>query len=172
MRKEKFDLVVIGGGPAGYVSAIKASQLGLKTACIDSQLSIDNKPALGGTCLNVGCIPSKSLLDSSHHYEFISKHASSHGIDASCSIDISKMQKRKNNVVSQLTNGIEGLFKKNKVSWFKGKGKLISNTSVTVIGHEGKEQTISGAYILISVGSLPISPVSYTHLTLPTNREV
>ena len=157
MTKEKFDLVVIGGGPAGYVSAIKASQLGLKTACIDSQLSIDNKPALGGTCLNVGCIPSKSLLDSSHHYEFISKHASSHGIDGKCTIDISKMQKRKNNVVNQLTNGIEGLFKKNKVSWFKGRGKLTSDTSVTVIGHEGREQTINCSYILVCVGSLPIS---------------
>ena len=80
MKEEKFDLVVIGGGPAGYVSAIKAAQLGLKTACVDSQLSVDGKPALGGTCLNVGCIPSKSLLDSSHHYEFMSKHAGSHGI--------------------------------------------------------------------------------------------
>ena len=135
----------------------RSSQLGLKTACVDSQLSIDNKPDLGGTCLNVGCIPSKSLLDSSHHFEFISKHASLHGIDGKFTIDIPKMQKRKNNVVNQLTNGIEGLFKKNNVSWFKGKGKLASNTSVTVIGHEGKEQTVSANYILVSVGSLPIS---------------
>ena len=81
MKRKKFDLVVIGGGPAGYVAAIKASQLGLETACVDNQTSIDDKPSLGGTCLNVGCIPSKSLLDSSHHYEFMSKHASSHGID-------------------------------------------------------------------------------------------
>ena len=94
MNKSKFDLVIIGGGPAGYVSAIKASQLGLKTACVDGQLSIDNKPVLGGTCLNVGCIPSKSLLDSSHHYEFLSKNANSHGISGKFTIDIGKMQKR------------------------------------------------------------------------------
>ena len=124
MKREKFDLVVIGGGPAGYVAAIKASQLGLETACVDNQTSIDDKPSLGGTCLNVGCIPSKKLADSSHHYEFMSKHASSHGIDGKITIDISKMQQRKNQVVEQLTNGIEGLFKKNKVSWFKGKEGL------------------------------------------------
>ena len=160
MKRKKFDLVVIGGGPAGYVAAIKASQLGLETACVDNQTSIDDKPSLGGTCLNVGCIPSKSLLDSSHHYEFISKHASSHGIDGKITIDISKMQQRKNQVVEQLTNGIEGLFKKNKVSWFKGKGRLASNTSVHIVGHDGKDQNISATNILISVGSLPT--------TLPT----
>ena len=157
MKKEKFDLVVIGGGPAGYVSAIKAAQLGLKTACVDSQLSVDGKPALGGTCLNVGCIPSKSLLDSSHHYEFMSKHAGSHGIYGEVTINISQMQERKDKVVSQLTSGIAALFNKNKVSWFKGKGKLTSKTKTLVIGHDGVEQILESTNILITVGSLPIS---------------
>ena len=97
---DKYDVVVIGGGPGGYVAAIRAAQLGFKTACVERWLDDKNKPALGGTCLNVGCIPSKALLDSSHHFEFISRHAAEHGISASPEINIGLMQKRKIKIVS------------------------------------------------------------------------
>src|SRR5262245_28756195 len=108
-----FDLVVIGGGPGGYVAAIRAAQLGMNTACVEMRGS------LGGTCLNVGCIPSKALLDSSEKFEDVKKHFGEHGIKAQVGLDLKTMLGRKDKVVLDLTKGIEGLFKKNKVTYIK-----------------------------------------------------
>src|SRR5437762_13911422 len=105
-----FDLVVIGSGPGGYVAAIRAAQLGLKTACIEKY------PTLGGTCLNVGCIPSKALLDSSEHYEFAAHGLAAHGVRVpGVTLDLAAMQARKDKVVNELTRGVEGLFRKHKI---------------------------------------------------------
>ena len=106
--RDRFDLVVIGSGPGGYVAAIRAAQLGLKVACVEKHA------ALGGTCLNVGCIPSKALLDSSEHFAFARDHAAAHGIRASVELDLATMMKRKDQVVRELTRGVEGLFKQER----------------------------------------------------------
>jgi dihydrolipoamide dehydrogenase len=107
-----YDVIIIGSGPAGYVAAIRASQLGLKTACIEKSFDDDGKSQLGGTCLNVGCIPSKALLDSSHRYADATNHLSDHGIEVNKpKLDLSKMMNRKNKIVAQLTAGISGLLK-------------------------------------------------------------
>ena len=111
-----FDVVVIGSGPAGYVAAIKASQLGLKTLCIEESVDTEGKTNLGGTCLNVGCIPSKALLDSSHRYYEANKNLCEHGIKiGKLGLDLTLMMKRKDDIVKKLTGGIEGLFLANKV---------------------------------------------------------
>ena len=116
---EKFDLIVIGGGPGGYVAAIRGAQLGLKTACIDKFTGKDGKPAPGGTCLNVGCIPSKALLDSSKHFHHLMHDYADHGISVSePSMDIEKMISRKDGVVKKLTGGVSQLFKANKITYF------------------------------------------------------
>ena len=125
---ESFDVIVIGAGPGGYVAAIRAAQLGLKTACVEKG------ETLGGTCLNVGCIPSKALLESSEKFEDASHHFAEHGIDAKVSLNLANMMKRKTDVVAGLTKGIEGLFKKNKVTWLKGHGTISGATEVTVGG--------------------------------------
>ena len=110
-----FDVVVIGSGPAGYVAAIRASQLGFKTLCIEESIDDNGKPNLGGTCLNVGCIPSKALLDSSHKYYQAKKNLSVHGVQIDkLKLDLDAMMSRKDEIVSQLTGGISGLFKENK----------------------------------------------------------
>eukprot|EP01026_Neomeris_dumetosa_P061395 TRINITY_DN5795_c0_g3_i1.p1 TRINITY_DN5795_c0_g3~~TRINITY_DN5795_c0_g3_i1.p1 ORF type:complete len:538 (-),score=98.20 TRINITY_DN5795_c0_g3_i1:200-1699(-) len=143
-----YDVVVIGGGPGGYVGAIKAAQLGLKTACIEG------RGALGGTCLNVGCIPSKALLHSSHLYWEAEKHFSGHGIVVEgVKVDLDKMMKQKLDAVSGLTKGIEGLFKKNKVTYVPGWGKFKSSTEVDVVKDDGSTQTITGKNIVIATGS-------------------
>ena len=129
-----FDVVVIGSGPAGYVAAIKASQLGLKTLCIEE--SVDNKgnANFGGTCLNVGCIPSKALLDSSHRFYEANKNLSEHGIEiGELKLDLSSMMKRKDDIVNKLTGGINGLFSSNKVESFSGRGKIIDANTVEVV---------------------------------------
>ncbi|MDX1433507.1 MAG: FAD-dependent oxidoreductase, partial [Gammaproteobacteria bacterium] len=111
-----YDVIVIGAGPGGYVAAIRAAQLGLSTACIDEWLGADGKPALGGTCLNVGCIPSKALLDSSHHFHNLTKLLPEHGIKIKgAEVDVAAMQARKDKVVQTMNRGVNGLFKKNKV---------------------------------------------------------
>ncbi|KAG9451005.1 hypothetical protein H6P81_010970 [Aristolochia fimbriata] len=142
------DVVVIGGGPGGYVAAIKAAQLGLKTTCVEK------RGALGGTCLNVGCIPSKALLHSSHMYHE-AKHAfAGHGVKISgLEVDLPAMLAQKDKAVSNLTRGIEGLFKKNKVSYVKGSGKFVSPTEVAVDTLEGGTATIKGKNIIIATGS-------------------
>ena len=150
-----YDLVVIGGGPGGYVTAIRAAQLGLKTACIDSQKGANGKRVLGGTCLNVGCIPSKALLDSSHQFEFIKKHGSNHGITGNIEINISRLQKRKRDIVKNLTQGIAGLFKKNNIDWLKGTAKFLSPTEIEFSLDQSSPERLKPKSIVIASGSLP-----------------
>lgn len=152
-----YDVIVIGAGPAGYVAAIKASQLGLKTACVEKWIDDQNKPVYGGTCLNTGCIPSKALLDSSHKFAEASHGFEVHGIQVSkVGIDVPAMIARKEKVVKQLTGGIAGLFKANKVEGISGTGKLLKDKNVEVTGHDGKVQTFSADNIILASGSVPI----------------
>ncbi|MEK9672649.1 MAG: dihydrolipoyl dehydrogenase [Rhodospirillaceae bacterium] len=146
---ETYDLVVIGGGPAGYVAAIRAAQLGMKTACVEG------RGTLGGTCLNVGCIPSKALLQSSHHYEMAAHEFKDHGISVSgLKVDLKTMLGRKEKVVEDLTKGIEFLLKKNKVDYIQGWGKIEAAGKVSVKpSGKGKAQTLETATILIATGS-------------------
>jgi len=152
----KFDVIVIGGGPGGYVAAIRCAQLGLKTACIDDFTGKDNKASLGGTCLNVGCIPSKALLESSHQYEKLTHGLDNHGIKVTgVKIDVPAMIKNKDDVVGRLTGGIAGLFKANKVTSFHGRGKLLAGKKVEI--SSGKKTTvISADSIILATGSRPI----------------
>jgi dihydrolipoamide dehydrogenase len=152
-----YNVIVIGAGPAGYVAAIRCAQLGLKTACVDKWINSAGKSSLGGTCLNVGCIPSKALLDSSHHYYFMQKEAKQHGIKSEgLSIDISAMLARKDKIVKMLTTGIGGLFKKNKVTAIEGAARLVGNNKqVEVVANDGSTQTISADNIIIASGSVP-----------------
>jgi len=151
-----FDIIVIGSGPAGYVAAIRASQLGLKTACIEKSSTSNNKPQLGGTCLNIGCIPSKALLDSSHRYADALNHFSDHGIKVTKpKIDISQMMERKNKIVSQLTSGVAGLLKANKVSQITGSAKILDSNNVEVSNEENTE-LLKTKHIIIATGSMPI----------------
>lgn len=156
---ESFDVIVIGGGPGGYVAAIRAAQLGLKTACVDLFADRDGKPAPGGTCLNVGCIPSKALLDSSKHFHHINHEFADHGINVkSASIDIGKMIARKDDIVKKLTGGVSQLFKGNKISFFHGKGKLLADKQVEISPVDGSAaSTISGKNIILASGSVPIA---------------
>ena len=132
--ENSFDVIVIGSGPGGYVCAIRAAQLGLKVACIES------RETLGGTCLNVGCIPSKSLLNSSEIYHKAQKEFKNLGIEASnIKLNLSKMMSNKKKSVLTLTKGIEFLFKKNKIVHLKGKGSILSNNVVAVTDHSGKK---------------------------------
>ncbi len=156
---EKFDVVVIGAGPGGYVAAIRCAQLGMKVACADQWVAPNGNPVLGGTCLNVGCIPSKALLDSSHHYEFITKKAKEHGIQVEgLSIDIAKMMARKEKIVRTLTQGIAGLFKKHHITWIQGRCRLSGNTQVEVspIAAGGEAKTVDADRIIVATGSAPI----------------
>ena len=131
----KYDVVVIGSGPAGYVAAIKAAQLGLSTACVEQWLDEKNKVKLGGTCLNVGCIPSKALLDSSHKFVEARDHFAVHGITVNPpTMDVSAMLARKNKIVTQLTGGIGGLFKHNGVTPISGTGRVLAGAKVEVTG--------------------------------------
>ncbi|KAK1291764.1 hypothetical protein QJS10_CPB17g00937 [Acorus calamus] len=145
---EENDVVVIGGGPGGYVAAIKAAQLGLKTTCIEK------RGALGGTCLNVGCIPSKALLHSTHMYHEAKHSFPSHGVKfTDVEVDLSAMMAQKDKAVSNLTRGIEGLFKKNKVNYVKGFGKFVSPSEISVDTIEGGSTVIKGKNIIIATGS-------------------
>ena len=153
---DSYDVVVIGAGPAGYVAAIRCAQLGLKTACVEEWINKQGKPALGGTCLNVGCIPSKALLDSSEHYQDILHGTQTHGIRISnLELDVPEMIDRKDEIVSTLTSGVEGLFKKNKVTWLKGHGSLQSHNEVLVRDHKGKESVVTAENIVLATGSTP-----------------
>jgi len=156
---ESFDVVVIGGGPGGYVAAIRAAQLGLKTACIDLYTGKDGKAAPGGTCLNIGCIPSKALLDSSKHFHHVNHEFAEHGITVkSASIDIAKMLARKDEIVQKLTGGVTQLFKGNKVSFFHGKGKLLANRQVQVSPADGSAAlTLNAKNVILASGSVPIA---------------
>ena len=152
-----YDVVVIGSGPAGYVAAIRAAQLGLKTVCIEQSSNDDGKPNFGGTCLNVGCIPSKALLDSSHRFYEANKNLSDHGIDIKdMKLDLSAMMKRKDDIVSKLTGGISGLFAANKVDSISGSGKVVGSNLVEVTKSDGSTEELEGKNIIIATGSLPI----------------
>ena len=145
------DVAVIGGGPGGYVAAIRAAQLGLNTVCIEMDKT------LGGTCVNVGCIPSKALLSSSEHYEFARLHAAEHGVRlGEVGLDLPTMMKRKDTVVGQNTKGIEFLFRKNKITWAKGRGTLKKGNVVDVAGDDGKTESWKARHVIIATGSVPI----------------
>ena len=155
---EKYDVVVIGAGPAGYVAAIRAAQLGLSTACVEQWLDDKGSVRLGGTCLNVGCIPSKALLDSSQKFAEARDHLAVHGITVkNPTIDVPAMLERKDKIVDQLTGGIAGLFKHNGVTAISGTGKVLSGARVEVTDKNGEVQVISAGNVIIAAGSLPVN---------------
>ena len=154
---DKFDVIVIGGGPAGYHAAIRAAQLGLKTAVIDAFVGKDGKAALGGTCLNVGCIPSKALLDSSKQFYNIAHNLPVHGITVeNAKVDLGTFIGRKDKIVKQFTGGVAQLFKANKIVSYFGKGKLLKGNNVEITGNDGAKQTISATNVVLASGSVPI----------------
>ena len=161
---KQFDVVVIGGGPGGYIAAIRAAQLGFNTACIDEWKNEKGGPAPGGTCTNVGCIPSKALLQSSEHFEHAGHHFADHGIGLSgLNIDVAKMLGRKNTVVKQNNDGILYLFKKNKVTFFHGRGSFVGHPSTSSGQSDGYEIKVAGAaeesvlakHVILATGSNP-----------------
>jgi len=157
MAKE-YDVVVIGSGPGGYVAAIRCAQLGFKTACIEKWLNKDKETVYGGTCLNVGCIPSKALLDTSHKFAEAQHGFEAHGISTGkVSVDVPAMIERKAKVVKQLTGGIKGLFTANKVDGLAGVGKVTGRNQVTITTHDGKEEQLQAKHIIIACGSVPIA---------------
>ena len=153
---QTFDVIVIGGGPGGYIAAIRAAQLGFKVACIDEWKNAAGGPAPGGTCTNVGCIPSKALLQSSEHFDHANHHFADHGITATnVKIDIAKMIGRKDTVVKQNNDGILYLFKKNKISFFHGRGSFAkaveAGYEIQVTG--AKEELLTARQIIVATGS-------------------
>ena len=155
---DAFDVVVIGGGPAGYPAAIRAAQLGLKTACIDAWLNRDDTPAFGGTCLNAGCIPSKALLESSEIYHRAQHEFATHGVGVGeVKLDLAQMLKRKDAISRALTGGIKTLFASNKVTGLFGTGTLLGNGQVGFKGHDGAAKTLSAKHIVIATGSEPVN---------------
>jgi dihydrolipoamide dehydrogenase len=148
---QSFDVVVIGGGPGGYIAAIRAAQLGLSTACIDEWKTADGKPALGGTCTNIGCIPSKALLQSSENFEQAGHHFADHGVRVKgLELDLAQMMKRKDQVVKASNDGVAYLFKKNKVTFFHGRGTFVSPGEIKVGG-----ETLSARNVIVATGSVP-----------------
>ncbi len=165
---QNFDLVVIGGGPGGYIAAIRAAQLGMRVACVEKWRNPAGEPALGGTCLNVGCIPSKALLASSEEFENASQHLGDHGIAVSgVKLDLAKMMARKDSIVSKMTKGIEFLFRKNKITWLKGHGRFVATEDETIrieVSDDDKDlQLVDAQQVIIATGSkarhLPGIPV-------------
>lgn len=166
MSKE-FDVVVIGAGPGGYIAAIRAAQLGKTVACIEQWKNPAGQLKLGGTCLNVGCIPSKALLASSEAFEAAGHHLADHGITTGeVAIDVAKMLGRKDAIVEKMTGGIEFLFKKNKITWLKGHGKFVGKNDAGVqieVSGEGDTEVVTAKNVIIATGSkarhLPTIPV-------------
>jgi len=159
MSLSTYDVVVIGAGPAGYVAAIRCAQLGLKTACIDEWINHQGDSSLGGTCLNVGCIPSKALLESSHLYQQAKSEFEQHGISvSSLDIDIGVMQARKNQVVHDLTLGIQGLFKANKVDLIHGRAKITATDTISISSRKTRKKIdeLKAKNIIIATGSSPV----------------
>src|ERR671922_100757 len=147
---ENFDVVIIGSGPGGYIAAIRAGQLGLKTALVEKDKE------LGGTCLNVGCIPSKALLTSSDHFMFVTKEAQKHGIVVDeARVDLGKMQQRKDKVVKTFTGGVRALMKTNKVTTLEGFGTITAPGKVSIKSSNGQTQEIEAKNIIIATGSAP-----------------
>ena len=156
-----YDVIVIGGGPAGYVAAIRSSQLGLATACVEEFVDDSGNAVFGGTCLNVGCIPSKALLDSSHRFYEAAGHLDTHGIKVEkVKLDLSVMMDRKDSIVKKLTGGIGGLFAANKVTPITGRGKVIAGNNVEITKSDGTSETIAAKNIIIATGSSPIEIAS------------
>ena len=154
---DNYDLIVIGAGPAGYAAAIRAAQLGMKTACIDKSLGKDGQPTLGGTCLNWGCIPSKALLDASHKVADARGGFAELGIDVGeVSVDVPRMIARKDAVVSQLTGGIGTLFAGNGVEALAGRGRLLAGKQVAFTPHAGEARTLAASHVVLAPGSVPI----------------
>ena len=173
---EPYDVIVIGAGPAGYIAAIRAAQLGFRVACVEKWLNPKGEPALGGTCLNVGCIPSKAMLASSEEVEKVNHHLADHGISVTgVKVDVARMQSRKDAIVTKMTKGIEFLFRKNKITWLKGHGKFAGNVPggfrVEVTGATGGE-VHEAKNVIIATGSkarhLPGVPVD--NLTICDNE--
>src|SRR5580765_5163726 len=156
---EQFDVVVVGGGPGGYTAAIRAAQLGFKTACIDDWSRTDGKPAPGGTCTNAGCIPSKALLQSSENYEHAGHAFADHGIEVKgLALNLAPMLSRKDKVVRQNNDGIVYLFKKNKMAFFNGTGSFVAANcqagwEIAVSG--ASSQTLAAKHVIIATGSKP-----------------
>ena len=167
---ENYDVVVIGSGPGGYVAAIRAAQLGMRTALVEKYNT------LGGTCLNVGCIPSKALLNASHKYEEAKHGMEKHGISVGgdVTIDVSKMMAQKMKSVGGLTKGIEGLFKKNKVNHVVGFGSLVDKNTLEVTKEDGTKETISTKNIVLATGSEPakLNGVDCLLYTSPSPRDL
>ena len=163
---QTFDVVVIGAGPAGYIAAVRCAQLGMNTACVEGWTNAAGKMVLGGTCLNVGCIPSKALLQSSENFEAVSHKFVTHGISVTgARMDIDKMLARKDAIVSKMTGGIEYLFKKNKITWLKGYGKFAGKADgwQIEVSSGGKSETVTARNVIVATGSkarhLPGVPV-------------
>jgi len=155
---EKYDVVIIGSGPAGYVAAIRAAQLGLNTACVEQWIDDGNAIRLGGTCLNVGCIPSKALLDSSYKFAEARDHLGVHGIALKdATIDVPAMLDRKDKIVGQLTGGIASLFKHNGVTPIQGTGKVLAGAKVEVVDGKGDSRVLEAGKVIIASGSVPMS---------------
>ncbi|MCX7634066.1 MAG: FAD-dependent oxidoreductase, partial [Turneriella sp.] len=148
---EQFDVAIIGGGPAGYVAAIRAAQLGMRVALVEKRAT------LGGTCLNVGCIPSKALLESTEQWENAQHRFAEHGIIfTGLKADLKKMMQRKEKIVAEVCSGVDFLIKKNKIQRFHGSGSLLSASEVAITPPSGEEQTIKASRIIIATGSVPI----------------
>jgi dihydrolipoamide dehydrogenase len=154
---QKFDVIVIGAGPGGYVAAIRAAQLGLNTACVEKWVDDKGATLLGGTCLNVGCIPSKALLESTHKFHEASHDFDIHGIKTSdVQMDVKKMVSRKDTIVKNLTGGITGLFKANGVTTLAGMGKLLANKQVEVTAADGSVSVYDAENVILASGSVPV----------------
>jgi len=157
MSEQNFDVVVIGGGPAGYPAAIRAAQLGLTVACVDDWKTPEGGQPFGGTCLNVGCIPSKVLLETSELYHRANEEFEAHGISVGeVGIDIAKMQDRKRGIVQQLTAGIEALFKASGVTALKGRGRVLEGSEVEVAGDEGSRRVFGARNVILATGATPV----------------
>ncbi|MDH5378868.1 MAG: dihydrolipoyl dehydrogenase [Gammaproteobacteria bacterium] len=167
--EETFDLVVIGAGPAGYVAAIRGAQLGLKTACVDAWIGLDNKASPGGTCLNVGCIPSKALIDSSENFHHAQHGLAEHGINVKdVSLDLPTMLARKDKVVRELTSGVAALFTANKVKFFHGTAVLQKDKQVDVSLHNDKTVSLKAKSVILATGSRPtqLDTAPYDHQSI------
>lgn len=153
---DSYDVVVVGAGPAGYVCAIRCAQLGLSTACVDNLINKQGNPALGGTCLNFGCIPSKELLESSQRYYEVQNHPERYGIEVGAAkMDVPAMVASKDKTVTELTQGIEGLFKSNGVDWLQGAGQLQSERRVRVKPNNGEAYEVQAKHVVLAPGSTP-----------------
>ncbi len=155
---QTYDVIVIGAGPAGYVAALRCAQLGMEVACVEQWINTQGNPALGGTCLNVGCIPSKTLLESSEQYQKLKQGLDTHGIQlGSVELDLQQMMQRKHEIVAQLTDGIAQLFKSNGIVWLQGRGKLLAAHQIEVTAHDGSTSLYSADHIILATGSSPVT---------------